>query len=87
MRARIKENRQKLVSIVETVVLSGRQNIAFRGNRDDNKSMSKLIGQHNILYLMDWTCRSYVASDMMVPAICMADLKVQWQSSVLGILM
>ena len=74
MRARIKENRQKLVSIVQTVVLSGRQNIAFRGNRDDNKSMSKLIGKHNILYLMDWTCRSYVAKNVAVPAICPADV-------------
>ena len=41
MRARIKKNRQKLVSILQTVVLCGRQNIASRGHRDDNKSMSK----------------------------------------------
>ena len=46
MRAFIKEYRQTLVSIVQTVVLCGHQNIAFRGHRDNNKSMSKLIGQH-----------------------------------------
>ena len=46
MRTRIKENRQKLASIVQTFVVWGRQNIAFHGHRDDTKSMSKLIGQH-----------------------------------------
>ena len=40
MRARIKENRLKLVSLVKTVVLCGRQNIALRGHRDDNQAMS-----------------------------------------------
>lgn len=32
---RIRENRQKLISIVETVIFCGRQGIALRGHRDD----------------------------------------------------
>ena len=37
----VAENHQKLVSILQTVVLCGRQNIAFCGHREDNKFMSK----------------------------------------------
>ena len=33
----IEENRKRLVPIVETIILMGRQNIAFRGRRDDGK--------------------------------------------------
>lgn len=36
-RKKIQENREKLRPIVDAIILCGRQNIAFRGHRDDSK--------------------------------------------------
>ena len=38
---RIASNRQKLVSIVKTIVFCGRQNVALRGHRDNISDMEK----------------------------------------------
>ena len=37
----IHENRQRLIPIVETIVFLGRQNIAFRGHRDDGALLTE----------------------------------------------
>ena len=37
----IKRNREELMSILKTVVLCGKQNISFRGHRDDSKYLSE----------------------------------------------
>ena len=37
----IKRNREKLMSVLKTVVLCGKQNISFRGHRDDSKYLSE----------------------------------------------
>jgi len=39
----IKENRERLKPIVETIIFLGRQNIAFRGHRDDGNLMTESI--------------------------------------------
>ena len=36
----IKRNREKLMSILKTVVLCGKQNISFRGHRYDSRYLS-----------------------------------------------
>lgn len=46
----VQENRKKLLSIVKTVVLLGRQNVPFRGHRDDGslfKAQSELKNEGN----------------------------------------
>lgn len=35
--AKIKENRKKLIPIIECIILCGRQEIAFRGHKDSGK--------------------------------------------------
>ena len=40
MRKRVSENRKKLIPIIKTVVLCGRQNMALRGHRDDAKHIA-----------------------------------------------
>ena len=37
----IKRNRDKLISVLKTVVLCGKQNISFRGHRDDSKYLNE----------------------------------------------
>ncbi|XP_016664821.2 52 kDa repressor of the inhibitor of the protein kinase-like [Acyrthosiphon pisum] len=39
----IKENRERLKPILETIIFLGRQNIAFRGHRDDGNLMTESI--------------------------------------------
>ena len=41
----IQQNREKLLSIFKTEVLCGRQNISFRGHRDDSKHLNE--DRHN----------------------------------------
>jgi len=40
------ENQKKLVPIVKTIILSGRQNIALRGHRDDSPLLLQKSGGH-----------------------------------------
>ena len=51
---RITENRQNIISIVDTIIFCGRQGIALRGHRDDSKHLtqSSLANHGNFLALL-----------------------------------
>ena len=49
MQAQIDENREKMKSIVKTVIFCGQNNIPLRGKRDDNPDDSNLQGNFQAL--------------------------------------
>ena len=60
MRRNIAENRLKLKSIVETVILCGRQGIPLRGHRDDNPHVQQdpLANHGNFLALLHFRAQA-----------------------------
>ncbi|KAJ8892791.1 hypothetical protein PR048_005372 [Dryococelus australis] len=50
--AQVEENKQRLISIVKTIILCGKQNITLRGRKDDRNIYSLLNGdeKHSIIY-------------------------------------
>ena len=49
MQTQIDENREKMKSIVKTVIFCGQNNIPLRGKRDDNPDNSNLQGNFQAL--------------------------------------
>lgn len=54
VKERVEENRTKLKSILRTVILCGRQNIALRGHRDDAKHLTDDRNPGNFQALLDF---------------------------------
>ena len=51
---RILQNREKLISIIKTVAFCGRQNISFRGHRDDETLEETTWNKGNFRALLDF---------------------------------
>ena len=55
MQERIKDNHEKLKSIVKTVIFCGQNNILLRGRRDDNPDDASLQGNFQALLNFELT--------------------------------
>lgn len=56
-KARVKANRQKLNSMLEIVILCGKQNFSLRGHRDDSQHYDDLTNSGNFQALVDYRVR------------------------------